>query len=100
MVVRTSRLRSFDPSVRTVCVVMRWMSGTSAGRLAFAGLLVLLVVDALLVALALRPDAAGAAAQTPTPVVVVTSSPTKTAAPVVQPAPLREVIAAVDGKRA
>src|SRR4051794_9452712 len=90
MVVRTSRLRSFDRSVRTVCVVMRWMSETSAGRLAFAGLLALLVVDALLVALALRPDAAGAAVQTPTPVAAAGApAPAEGAPPALPPAPPR-----------
>ncbi|GAB3880276.1 hypothetical protein [Terrabacter terrigena] len=44
--------------------MIRWLSDNSAGRLALAGLLALLVVDAFLVAFAFRPDTAGAAPPT------------------------------------
>ncbi len=82
---------------------MRWMSDKSVGRLALLGLLALLVVDALLVALAFRPDAAEASA-TPTPVPAATStaaaSATTPATRVAESTPVTQVIAAVDGKRA
>ncbi|CAN7469663.1 hypothetical protein LJR027_002986 [Terrabacter sp. LjRoot27] len=77
------------------------MSDNSVGRLALVGLLALVVVDLLLVALAFRPDAAGASAQAPTPVSTpTTTAPTSSAAPPAGVTPVREVIAAVDGRRA
>src|SRR5690242_267412 len=84
---------------------MRWMTDRSVGRLALGGLLVLLVVDALLVALAFRPDAAGASAQGPTPGAVTSSSaasasPTTSTGPGLAVVPVAQVIAAADGKRA
>jgi hypothetical protein len=71
------------------------------GRVALAGLLALLVVDVLLVALAFRPDAAGAS--TPASAVIApvpTASPTTTAPPDLKATPVTEVVAALDGKRA
>ncbi|KRF43257.1 hypothetical protein ASH01_15765 [Terrabacter sp. Soil811] len=71
------------------------------GRLALVGLLALVVGDLVLVALAFRPDAAGAAAQSPTPVSAPTSAaPTTSAAPAAGATPVRDVIAAVDADRA
>ena len=81
---------------------MRWMSDKSVGRLALLGLLALLVVDALLVALAFRPDAAEASATTPTPRPAATSTATTTTAATkgAEAVPVTDAIAAVDGKRA
>ncbi|MEW1954949.1 hypothetical protein [Terrabacter sp. NPDC080008] len=81
------------------------MTDRSVGRLALGGLLVLLVVDALLVALAFRPDAAGASAQGPTPGAgtsssTAASSPTTSTNATVTVVPVAQVIAAADGKRA
>jgi len=77
------------------------MSDRSVGRLALVGLLALLVVDLLLVALAFRPDAAGAVAQASPPVSSpTTSTSTTTASASAGATPVAEVIAAVDGKRA
>ncbi len=81
---------------------MRWMSDRSVGRWALVGLLALLVVDALLVALAFRPDAAEASASAPTPVPAATSTATTTTAATkaAEAVPVTQAIAAVDGKRA
>ena len=80
---------------------MRWMSDHSVGRLALLGLLALVVVDLLLVALAFRPDPAGASVQVPAPVSTPTATTSTTsAAPTAGTTPVREVIAAVDGRRA
>ena len=77
------------------------MSDSSAGRLALGGLLALVVVDLVLVALAFRPDAAGASAQAPTPTSPPSrSAPTTSAAPAAGTTPVRDVIAAVDADRA
>lgn len=76
---------------------------SSTGRLALLGLLVLVVVDAALVALAFRPDAVGAAPVTPAPrSTPVTSTPTSTATPTsdTSPVPLRQVVVALDDTRA
>lgn len=76
---------------------------SSTGRLALLGLLVLVVVDAALVALAFRPDAVGAAPVTPAPrSTPVTSTPTSTATPTSDtlPVPLRQVVVALDDTRA
>ncbi|WP_156023279.1 hypothetical protein [Terracoccus sp. 273MFTsu3.1] len=77
------------------------MSDNSVGRLALVGLLALVVVDLVLVALAFRPDAAGASAQPPAAVSTPsTSAPTTTTAPAAGATPVSQVIAAVDGRRA
>lgn len=86
---------------------MTRMSDKSVGRLALGGLVSLVVLDVLLVALALRPETAEAsppaasASFAATPVHAASSAPPETtAAPLVEPAPVHEAIAAVDGKRA
>ena len=78
------------------------MSEKAVGRLAFGGLLALIVADALLVALALRPEAADAAAPVPVRVVPASSLPTPTPMPsrTFTVAPVQELIAAADDKRA
>jgi hypothetical protein len=76
------------------------MSDNSVGRLALVGLLALVVVDLLLVVLAFRPDAAGAAAPAPAAVSSPTTSAATTSAAPAGVAPVSEVIAAVDGRRA
>ncbi len=74
---------------------------SSTGRLALVGLLVLLVVDAALVALAYRPDAVGAAPAAPAPrSTPVTSTPTPSPTPETRPVPLRQVVVALDDSRA
>jgi hypothetical protein len=80
---------------------MRWLSDKSVGRLALAGLLALLVVDAVLVALAFRPDKAGATAPTAAAATsfgtqTATSEPTKKATA----QPVTEVIVAASATRA
>lgn len=73
------------------------------GRLALVGLLALLVVDALLVALAFRPDAAGASAvASRRPSAASSSALTPTTAATTSPeaSPVSEVIVAVDGQNA
>ncbi len=79
---------------------MRWMSDKSVGRMALLGLLALLVVDVLLVALAFRPDAAGASPTATAAASVTTASPTTSAPPALEAAPVKEVVVAVDGERA
>lgn len=81
--------------------MIRWLSDKSVGRLALAGLLALLVVDAVLVALAFRPDRAGAAAPTAAAATSIgtqtaTSEPTKKATA----QPVAEVIVAASATRA
>ncbi|GAA2021995.1 hypothetical protein GCM10009740_08560 [Terrabacter terrae] len=78
------------------------MSERALGRLAFGGLLALIVADVLLVALALRPAAADAAAAVPVRVVSASSpsTPAPTPTNTFKVAPVRELIAAADGKRA
>ncbi len=74
---------------------------SSTGRLALVGLLVLLVVDAALVALAFRPEAVGAEPVTPAPrSTPVTSTPTPSQTPETRPVPLRQVVVALDDSRA
>jgi hypothetical protein len=83
-----------------VTTVTRWLSDNSVGRLALAGLLALLVVDAALVALAFKPDSA----VTTAPVTPAASSRTQASTP--EPAtkrvaePVREVIVAASASRA
>ncbi|WP_256793829.1 hypothetical protein [Terrabacter sp. Ter38] len=79
------------------------MSDRSVGRLALVGLLALVVVDLLLVVLAFRPDHAGASAEPQTPVSTpstAAATPTTSPATVVGVTPVRQVIAAVDDRRA
>jgi hypothetical protein len=74
---------------------------SSTGRLALMGLLVLLVADAALVALAFRPDAVGAEPAAPAPrSTPVTSTPTPSRSPQTRPVPLRQVVVALDDRRA
>lgn len=87
---------------------MRWISDRSLGRMALAGLVGLLAADVLLVALALRPDAAGASTPAAPSVRAVTTSAATPAPAVsrttgqaaVKAVPVTELIAAADGKRA
>ena len=80
---------------------MRWLSDKSVGRLALAGLLALLVVDAVLVVLAFRPDKAGAAAPTPAAATSVDTQSTTVETPKKVPAePIGEVIVAASATRA
>ncbi len=81
--------------------MIRWLSDKSVGRLALAGLLALLVVDAVLVALAFRPDKAGAAVPTPAAATSIgTQSPTSETVKKVAVEPVSEVIVAASATRA
>ncbi len=84
----------------------RWIR-SSTGRLALLGLLVLLIVDVGLVALAFRHDPVGSGpatqAQTPVPApqsTPVASTPTVAPGPEAHPVPLQQVVVGLDASRA
>lgn len=82
---------------------MTWKSDRTMRRLSFAGLLALIFADVLLVALAIRPQPADAAAPQPARVPIAGASPTMgatTSSTTVAVEPVREVIAASDSSHA
>lgn len=81
--------------------MIRWLTDKSVGRLALGGLLALLVVDALLVVLAFRPDKAGAVPPTSAAATSI-GTPTPAAEPTRKAAvqPVSEVIVAASATRA